>query len=215
MVNEYASSEVFEALASQLAFAGFDESDVATARAFAEEERTHGVLCGSVVEAAGGEALAPWPRVAKYPLRNLLSVSCLSETVAVALLSAERLSMPEGALRELLTSIVADEMGHARFGWRLVTSRVPRLDEASRERLTDYLRVAFTALEAHELAHLPTEFSPPPEGRALGLCRGDEARRLFYETVDEAIVPPLEALGLRAAEAWRSRERPRSPQSYP
>jgi hypothetical protein len=216
MVNEYASSTVFASLAQQLARAGFSDEEVNACNAFAGEERRHGVLCGAVVEALGGEALAPFPERPRFPehddvtrteavLRNLLSVCCLSETVAVSLIGAERLEMPEGPLRELLTSIYADEVGHARFGWTIVNRMVTTLDQETKARLGRYLAVAFEHLERHELAHLPMDRSPPPEGVALGLCSGSDARVLFYETVSEIIVPRLSALGLPAERAWESR----------
>lgn len=216
MVNEHGSSRVFEQLAAQMQRAGFDEAAVAACAAFAEEERTHGILCGAVVEALGGEAVAPALPEADLPehddvdpveavLRNVLSVSCLSESIAVSLIGAERMRMPEGELRALLTRIYADEIGHARFGWGLVTRLVPDLDAAARERLGDYLAVAFAHLEAHELAHLPVTGPLPDRAEDLGLCDGAEARELFYATVREAIVPRLEALGLPAARAWRTR----------
>jgi len=59
MINEHGSGRVFDALVSQLSRAGFDDEDVAECARFAGEERTHGVLCGAVVEALGGEARAP------------------------------------------------------------------------------------------------------------------------------------------------------------
>jgi hypothetical protein len=217
MVNEFMSARVFEGLADQLSAAGFPASDVEACVGFAAEERRHGVLCGAVVEALGGEAkktvdlaahdelvfhddVAPLEGV----LRNLLSISCMSETVAVALIGAERLEMEEGELRDLLTTIWADEVGHARFGWGLVSRVVPTLDAALRARLGDYLAFAFAHLETHELAHLPM-VTPPPEGAALGLCSGQDGRALFYSTVHEVIVPRLEALGLPAKRAWRER----------
>jgi hypothetical protein len=142
-------------------------------------------------------------------LRNVISVSCLSETVAVSLIGAERLMMPEGDLRELLTRIWSDEIGHARFGWLLVTELAPALGAQARARLDAYLAVAFAHLERHELAHIPLGVQPPPEGAALGLCSGADGRALFYATVDEVIVPRLSALGLTASRAWN--ERPRIP----
>lgn len=213
MVNEHGSARVFRALAAQLREAGLDGAE--RCDGFAEEERTHGVLCGAVLEALGGEARfeeAP----CHYPLhrdatpreavvRNVLSIGCLSETVAVALVGAERLAMPEGELRELLTSILADEVGHARFGWGLVSQHVPSMDAGAKARLGAYLRVALGHLEQHELAHLPLSACPPPEGAALGLCSGGEARQLFFDTVEGVIVPRLTALGLPAEEAWRRR----------
>ena len=213
MVNEHGSARVFEALAEQLARAGLAQTDVDACRSFAEEERLHGVLCGAVVASLGGEAIAPALARTAMPLhaevgateavlRNVLSVACLAETVAVALIGAERLAMPEGPLRALLTQIYSDEIGHARFGWRLVTTRIPSLDQSARARLSAYLSVAFASLEAHQLQHLPVGACPPPEGAALGLCRGEDGRALFYDTVTEVIVPRLEALGLSAKRAW-------------
>ena len=140
-------------------------------------------------------------------LRNVISICCLSETVAVALIGAERFAMPPSELRDLLTRIWADEIGHARFGWRLLARLAPTLDPATRERLGDWLAVAFAHLEDHELAHLPLASCPPPDGVVYGLCNGADARRLFADTVARAIVPGLAAHGLPAARAWRNRAR--------
>lgn len=225
MVNEHGSARVFEGLARQVARAGLEHEEVAR---FADEERRHGILCGAVVEALGGEARAEIADPPLYPrhrdascareamLRDVLSVCCLSETVAVALIGAERLEMPAGPLRELLTEIYADEVGHARFGWQLLEKLSPALDAKTKEALGHYLVVAFAHLEDHELAHLPESSDPPPEARAYGLCSGRDARALFYDTVTSVIVPGLERHGIPAARAWRERiarvvEKPRSP----
>ncbi len=218
MLNEHTSARVFEGLARQLEDAGLEPEIVAECRGFAGEERRHGVLCGAVVEALGGEATFEAPPLEEVPehsdasrieaaLRNLLSISCLSETVAVALIGAERLEMPEGPLRELLTTIYADEVGHARFGWRLAGRLASQLDGAALARVGEYLKVALLHLEQHELAHLNPAAAPPKEGACLGLCNGRDARDLFYSTVIEVIVPGLEALGLPAGYAWRERRR--------
>jgi hypothetical protein len=216
MINEHGSAGVFESLARQLGAAGLDDATVKECAAFADEERRHGVLCGAVVEALGGEARFEAPPRDEFPehedvapreaaLRNLVAISCLSETVAVSLIGAERLEMPEGPLRELLTSIFADEVGHARFGWRLAARLATGLDGAALARLGEYLEVAFAHLERHELAHLNPFAAPPAEGACLGLCNGRDARALFYATVHEVIVPGLEALGIPARHAWEHR----------
>jgi hypothetical protein len=217
MINEYSSSRVFAALARQLESAGLDAELVDQCKSFEAEERKHGILCGAVVEALGGEALARWREEPEFPLhedaasaiegalRNVLSISCMSETVAVSLIGAERVEMPEGELRDLLTEIWADEVGHARFGWRLVERLAPTLDAEARARLGEYLAVAFAHLEEHEIAHLPLASEPPPEGVCLGLCSGKDARALFYDTVEQVIVPGLEQHGLPAREAWERR----------
>lgn len=215
MINEHSSARVFDGLAKQLAAAGVSADVVAEVKGFADEERRHGVLCGSVVEALGGEAYAELPEGDEYPahedagtpleaaLRNMLSICCLSETVAVSLIGAERLEMPAGELRDLLTGIYADEVGHSRFGWRMLGVLAPTLDRATKERLGDYLEVAFEHLVVHEMSHLPESSQPPPEGVELGLCSGSDARRLFLDTVEHVIVPGLENFGIPARRAWQ------------
>ncbi|MCB9526670.1 MAG: ferritin-like domain-containing protein [Myxococcales bacterium] len=213
MVNEYSSAPVFAGLAAQLDAAGAP-AWAAEAREMAGEEHRHGALCGAVVEALGGAAVAPAP--ARDPLpdhpavdpfeavtRNLLSVCCLSETVACALITAERAEMAEGPLRDLLGEILADEVGHARLGWRWLAAHGTRwAAPGMAERLGAWLRVAFAHLEAHELANLVPGSPTEP---ALGLCDAHAARALFYQTVEAVIVPRLEAHGLPAASAWATR----------
>jgi hypothetical protein len=217
MVNEHGSARVFEGLAVQLEEVGISEEDLTRLRSFADEERSHGVLCGSVVEALGGKAIAPALDIIPFPrheevgpleaaLRNLLSISCLSETVAVSLIGAERLEMPEGPLKEVLTRIYAEECGHSNFGWRLLETLLDMGDEDLRRRLGEYLVVAFAHLEQHELRHLPINAKVPPGGAALGLCSGLDARALFYATIERIIVPGLESRGLPAKQAWERRK---------
>lgn len=217
MVNEYRSGTVFEHTADGLARAGCSPEIVDECRSFAEEERRHGVLCGAVVVRAGGEARVaieadePFPEHADTTpraaaVRNLISISCMAETVAVALIGDERERMPEGPLRELLTGIWADEVGHARFGWRTVAALLPMLEADEREAVIAYLPVAFEHLERHELAHLPEGAQARPDGEKYGLCSGTDARALFYATVDRAVVAGLEALGLPAHRAWEARK---------
>jgi len=203
MINEYASSRVFVALAAELAALGMHD-EAREVQGFAHEEQRHGVLCGAVVESLGGAARgelfeAPaYPRHADAPpraalLRNVISICCMSETVAVALIGAERLEMPEGELRELLTGIWADEIGHARFGWTLLERLAPSLGDDERRAIRAYLPTAFGHLEAHELAHLPAR-GAPLGGESLGLCSGLDARVLLRETIDEVIAPRIQSL---------------------
>jgi len=216
MVNEYGSSRVFEGLYKQLVQLDIAPSDLERLRSFADDERRHGVLCASVVEALGGEAIAPSLPVVPFPehpdvsplegaIRNLISISCMSETVAVSLIGAERLEMPEGPLRTLLTRIYADECAHANFGWRLLGDLLAKGDEEMKERLKPYIQLAFAHLEKHELAHLPVGVQPPPEGVQLGLCSGLDARELFYATIEQIIIPGLTSHGLDAQWAWDTR----------
>ncbi len=204
MLNEYGSAQVFDALAADLDDAGFDAHLGGQCRHFAEEERHHGALCAAVVLALGEEPRGIVPVRAEYPahgdappragaLRNVIHVCCLSETVAVSLIGAERLQMPVGPLRDLLTRIYADEIGHARFGWKVLERIAPTFSAEERAAIERYLPVAFAHLEHHELALLPDAgVQAPAGGEKLGLCGGAGTRSLYFETVDSVIRPGLQ-----------------------
>lgn len=113
-----------------------------------------------------------------------------------------------GSLQETLRSILADEVGHARFGWVLLDQLAPRIGSARAVRLDAWLRLAFGHVEAHELRELAPGPSPSRAATDVGVCDGDEARRLFYDTVRDVIIPGLERRGLLAGWAWSHRVTP-------
>ncbi|MCB9738915.1 MAG: ferritin-like domain-containing protein [Deltaproteobacteria bacterium] len=213
MVNETISSRVFAALLPQALLVPEATPFLPQIADAIADELRHGRQCAAVVAALGGDAeaeIAALPEVPRHEdagpvealLRNLLSVSCLSETVAVALIGAERLRAGPDALQKTLGTILADEVQHARLGWELVAVLLPLLDDAARGRMEDWLVVAFRHLVAHELAHLPEGPAPTEAAVAVGVCDPSEARSLFFATVQDVIVPRLEQLGLPGAAAW-------------
>jgi hypothetical protein len=215
MLNEHVSARVFSALGDQLARAGLHGDRRARVAAMVHDELRHADRCAAAVEALGGDPVAELPTLPPVPdhadagpleavLRNVLSVSCLSETVAVALIDAERRAAGPPALGRLLAEILADEVAHARFGWKLLEDLSSHLSPELCERLGDYLVVAFDDLAVHELAHLPARPAPSPAAEAVGVCDGLAARRLFFATVEQVIVPGLQAHGLPALSAWRA-----------
>ncbi len=217
MVNETRSARVFAALKGQARDAGLSGATVAELARFEAEELRHGELCAAAAVALGGSAVQVVERGPDVPdheledsleglLRNVLSISCLSETVAVALIQAERLESGPRALQRLLREILADEVGHARAGWRLLDELAPRLGSARRDRLSAWLALAFGHLEAHELRELAPGPAPSALAEAYGVCDGDRARQLFLTTVHSVIIPGLERRGLHAGWAWQHRQ---------
>jgi len=232
MLNEHVSARVFAGLIPQMMAAGVDVRMQLEVASMIQEELRHGVLCAAAVEALGGEAVATLPVLQPVPshedaeplealLRNVLSVCCLSETVAVALITAERLETKPPALQEALTAILSDEVGHARFGWRLLDDLLDasrgeekgvvnddlldasRIDDELRRRLGDYLPVALMHLLEYELEHLPVHERPPSDTvEGFGVCNGRDARALLFDTIELVIVPELQARGLPGESAW-------------
>lgn len=207
MTNEYGSARVFDAMADHARSLDFHFFATLVAE-FANEERRHGVLCGAVAQVLGGEAINTALPDATYPrhpdatspveglLRNVMSVCCLSETVAVALIGAELEEMPQGALADRLRSIWADEIGHSRVGWTFFHEHARTLSALERASLGRYLVHALDHLEAHELAHIPPHAVPPTGGERFGMCSGADARTLMYRTIEQVILPSLAQSGI-------------------
>jgi hypothetical protein len=205
MLNEHASSRIFAGLLPQLMAADIDaDRQVEIAEMIMDEQR-HARQCAAVVEALGAKPagelhdLTPIPSHSEVGplealLRNVLSICCLSETVAVALINAERLQLGETVLGDVLKTILADEVSHARFGWSLLENI--EIDAALKTRLSIYLSTALAHLEEHELAHLSPAPAPSEAAAAAGVCDGSLARQIFHDTVNQVILPRLKQHGL-------------------
>jgi hypothetical protein len=213
MVNETVSSRVFAALLGQLLAAGGKPADLQALATFAADELRHGQLCAAVAHQLGATAEQPLPPLPAVPdhadttpqlavLRNILSVCCLSETVAVALIRAEHAELQGTPLGTVLGQILADEVQHARFGWHYLANVAPGLTAQDRQELGEWLAVALAHLWEHELAHLPYASGRSVAAQAVGICDGVAARKLLRDAIEQVIVPGLERQGLAGERAW-------------
>lgn len=220
MQNEHISARVFAALVPQLMKAGIHDQRLSAVTAMIEEELTHARLCAAAVEALGGDATtevssADLPDVPTHDhvpplaalLRNILSICCLSETIAVAQITVEREVMQNGPFGALISRILGDEVGHARFGWKLFEDLVAdgALDADTRADLDRYFPVAVHALIDHQLRFGgDPRFRSRPDLMALGVADALALRWAALETLEQVIVPGLEAFGLTPRPAWEA-----------
>lgn len=213
MVNEHVSAQVFAGLVPQLMRAALPPALQAEVPAMIADEYRHARQCAGVVLALGGDPVAPLPVVQPLPshdevspleavLRNVISVGCLSETVAVSVIRAEHAELDGSTLGGVLSTILADEVQHARFGWKLLGLVAPRLDADARARTSRYLVDALRHQIAWEVPKLPVNLGLRDELAKAGVCDGAQARELFFATIGEVVVPQLEAAGLDARRAW-------------
>lgn len=213
MINEHVSAQVWAGLLPQLLAAAVPPSVLASVAAAASDELRHAELCAGVVAALGGvpmgrlPPIAPVPRHADVPLlegalRNVISIGCMSETVAVSLIRAEHAEIEAGPFGGLLASILADEVSHARVGWSLLGAIAPLLDDAARARTDRWLVDAFAHLLAWEVPKLPVVGGRRPELAQAGVCDGLGARALLDDTITTVIVPGLDRAGLAGTAAW-------------
>lgn len=214
MVSEHASARVFASLVPQMMAASLPRRHIRAVAEMVGQELDHAVLCASVVEALGTPARAPMsPSLEPVPhhedvapleavLRNVISIGCLSETVAVALVGAEREMAATTELERVLSEILADEVKHARLGWRLCADLLPSFGAAEKERLTRYLVVALRHQVQFHGAFLDMGRASD-DAVAIGAPDGPGNWTTFIETIEEVSLPGLERFGLGAREAWR------------
>ncbi len=214
MVSEYVSARVFAALVPQAMRASLPHRSVRDLTRMATEEISHAELCADVLVNLDAEPLAPMPTdLPDVPehrdadplealLRNVIAVGCCSETVAVALVGAERELAATPALADLLRTILRDEVGHARFGWRLLEQTAGALSAAQRRRLSFHLVTIFR----HQLAtYTPLRDLPAASDQAssVGVMDGPRSFHLVAETLAKVTVPGLARHGLEADRALR------------
>ena len=178
----------------------------------ARQELDHGVLSARVFAALGGEPRCALPPLEPVPshegctplevvLRNVIAISCCGETLAVAVIGSERERAVQAPLHATLTTILRDEVGHARFGWGLMQQLLPSLGPATKRRLSAYLVAVF---ERDMLALVAGRHGEQASGEALALGAPDGplAWSLFLETLLGVTIPGLERYGLQARWAF-------------
>lgn len=221
LVQEHQSATVFSRLLPQLIEAGAPLEFKTTLLRMSMDELHHAAICGRVLEALGALpevqtdlATAALPEHAdvspiERAVRNVMFVCCLSETYAVAITAEERQQAREPIVQRAIERIHSDESLHARFGWLYLAHALPQFSAEAIMRTNAYLRVAFRYLEEKELAAMPLEQGFPAvlleECAALGVSSTADARELFFQTIEDVIVPGLSKLGLDAEFAWTQR----------
>lgn len=217
MEAEHRSVQVFTQLALQLVEvnAPFDAKTVALR--MAEDELLHTEICGEVLAALGSPprfradpSFAPLARHAgcepeERVLRNVVYTTCLSEMVAVARLTESLERSRDEGIRSAIRSLLSDEVMHGQFGFHYLDATRPGAELCAG--LSRYLVHAFAVLE-EELRRRSTGRAAISEDAAdLGVLDPATADEVFVASIEEAIVPGLEARGIAAGRAWRGRRR--------
>lgn len=212
MAAEFSSARVFSGLVPQMMAAGLPFEDVCEVTDMARQEIEHGLQSARVYAALDGVPLSALPPLDPVPahdrfssleavLRNVISISCCGETLAVAVIGAERDRAEMHALHEILTRILSDEVGHARFGWRLLRDVGSAMNDEMKRRLSAYLVAVF-----ERDLRVMRRYADGPEASfaalAVGASDGPLAWSTFLDTANEVTIPGLERFGIKARWAF-------------
>ena len=215
---EHRSTSVFLDLTKQLMEAGASVEATGVSARMAHDEYRHARLAADVLEGLGCTKLAPLDRVlpvvARHPdvsrevaaLRNVILCTCISETNAVANFVLELEEIRDPFVARATRALLADEVLHGEYGFRYLDDWAPYLASTpgERDQVTRYLPFAFAFAE-RELLGPPDSRRATAEERALGLLDRATRRDVFFDVMNHAVVPGLEAHGLGAEHAFRQR----------
>ncbi len=218
--NEYRSTFVFSALASQVLAAGASLEASAVTLRMAQDELVHAERCADVSVAlgavrptlpgaAGPSGIATHAKVSREEcaLRNVVYTTCITEMTAVAYLTLSLERARDPYLRNAIRSLLADETLHGRFGFLYLEAWEPwlRARPEARASLTRYLRFAFAVAE-RELSMAPKASGErTDDDDALGYVSPGEMGEIYRNTMEHAVTPGLERFGLDARAAYRTR----------
>ena len=137
--------------------------------------------------------------VAKY--------AATGETLAAALLLACRRRAKDPLARALFSTLLGDEIAHARFGWYYLAWRTPHWTTSERQAVADHLGEFVASIERALWFGRDAPASARAAADALGVLDSESQREVVRQVMEEEIVPGLDALGLGASHAWRVRAR--------
>jgi hypothetical protein len=220
--GEYGAVVGFAKLASALALQGVPFDLVAMATRIPADELRHAEYALRMASLlAGRDAGALDVAVDAQRLRKadpcrwtmaeldalMANVPAVSETLASALLAACRDRATDPVAQALFSSILADEIHHARFGWYYLMWRAPQWTRAERQQVADSVgeRVADTERQFWRGRDAAPDWAAA--ARALGVLDSPGQREAVRTTMERDIVPALDGLGLGASHAWRVRRR--------
>jgi hypothetical protein len=205
----------------------------ALARLVTDEVR-HAELCACMAHACWPEGLEAGDRTFAWPVPTLpwgepppaqggeveifgwaaeaIAVACcLGETLSRPMLDAIAVVATDPIAEACARQILRDEHLHATFGWEALAWLHPRLAEDRRASLHRRLARAFAGFQASTACGIALE---DVAGSDLEIARGApnlgtltdvQYAMIFYATIEQEILPRLQALGIDGARAWAER----------
>jgi hypothetical protein len=218
-VGEYASIGLFAEIAAGLTFTGAPFDFVFAATQVSGDEARHAEYCVRAASLFVGGApaiqvpaeglhakLAPLVDIEEVDFAMLQYVA-FSETLATALLTECKRRARDRLSRALFTSLLSDEIHHARLGWYYAAHRSPLWTPGERQQLAD--RTAEYVLGVEEEFWIGRDAPPSAtrSARALGILDSKTQRAVIRDAMENEIVPAFDALGFGASRTWPLRRR--------
>jgi hypothetical protein len=217
--GEYSAVALFAQITSSLALTQAPIDFVAASARVSSDEIRHADYCLRMASLCqGSDVTVSVPSTAlasdiphSLALEELdflmLKYAAVGETLAAALLTECRRRASDPTLRALFTSIVSDEVHHARLGWYYAKHRADRWSTEERQRLTERVGQFVVGIEVEFSRGRDAPEHASAAARALGVLDSSIQREVVASIMSYEIVPALDAIGLSGSRAWAQRRR--------
>jgi hypothetical protein len=217
--GEYSAVALFSQITSALALTQAPIDFVAVSARVSSDEIRHADYCLRMAGLCAGHdvqlELSPAALASDVPsaldLASLdflmLKYAAVGETLAAALLTECRRRASDPVCRALFTSIVSDEVHHARLGWCYAAYRAPRWSHDERQRLADRVAEFVLGIEREFWRGRDAPAAAADAARALGVLDSETQRGAIADVMQSEILPGLDALGLGGSATWAIRPR--------
>ncbi len=217
--GEYSAVALFAQITSSLALTQAPIDIVAASARVSSDEIRHADYCLQMASLCQGSAVTvsvPSAALASDIPHALnveeldflmLKYAAVGETLAAALLTESRRCATDPVLRALFTSIVSDEVHHARLGWYYAKYRAERWSPEVRQRLASRVAEFVIGIEVEFSRGRDAPEHASGAAHALGVIDSTIQRGAIADVMNNEIIPALDALGLSGSEAWAQRRR--------
>jgi hypothetical protein len=217
--GEYSAVALFAQITSSLALTQAPIDFVAASARVSSDEIRHADYCLRMATLCqGSEVTVSVPTVAlasdiptSLDVESLdflvLKYAAVGETLAAALLTACRRQATDPVLHALFTSIVSDEVHHARLGWYYAKHRAALWRPDQRERLSKKVAEFVMGIEQEFSRGRDAPAHASEAARALGVLDSLVQQEVIADVMNTEIVPALDAIGLAGSQAWAQRRR--------
>lgn len=196
-LSEHASILSFSKFSLDLASLGAPPALLEKSYAAAQDEIRHAQMCTTLANVYRGQAMAPGPLpICFEPAASLaeftketIDAGCIGETLATIRATARLKYATDPSVRQVLTTIVADESKHAELAWETVRWALEIGGSDLRQEVMAWLD------RPERFIPQPKSFANPIEGVAAhGLIPGSIVRQYLLQGVNEVIVPSTRLL---------------------
>jgi hypothetical protein len=217
--GEYGAIDVFARLASALALNGAPFDLVASAARIPSDEIRHADYAVRLASLCKGSDVTiqidrnnfekRWERSIDLDELDelMVEIPAIGETLAGAFLAACQKRAEDPVAKAVFTSIVSDEVHHARLGWYYLVWRAPQWSDAQRQRIANRAGELIVGTESRHWRGRDAPRGAREAARVLGVLDTVTQRAVLRQVMKNEILPGLDALGLGASHAWRGRSR--------